>query len=258
MVNSPKVTIAIPSYNQGRYLDDTLSSIFSQKIPVEVYVLDGGSSDNSIDVIKKWEKQIAGWRSHNDEGQSAAINEGIAQGRAPYVSWLNSDDWIMPDGLRRLIYALDNSPRAPVVYGRVWNYFEKNQTMVPVDTEPFCERRLAVRCIISQPATIIRRSAWESVGGLNEKLTMAMDYDLWWKLYKEYGPFRFLDEFVAANREHAGTKTRNKRKTHYMEAISVVRKHYGCVPLKWFFAQPYAIWFKTVKYWLEGKMSTKK
>jgi len=87
------VTIAVPSFNQGQFLNDTLASIFQQDIPVEVFVMDGGSTDNSLEVIRKWEHRLAGWRSHADGGQAAAINQGIALGHAPYVCWLNSDDW---------------------------------------------------------------------------------------------------------------------------------------------------------------------
>jgi len=96
----PLVTIAVPSCNQGRFLDDALTSIFEQQLPVEVFVMDGGSTDNSIEIIRKWEGQLAGWRSHKDGGQAAAINEGIALGRAPYVCWLNSDDWFCLLGLK--------------------------------------------------------------------------------------------------------------------------------------------------------------
>jgi len=242
----PLVTVAVPSYNQGRFLDDALASIFQQEIPVEVFVLDGGSSDHSVDVIRKWEHRLAGWRSHADDGQAAAINEGIAQGRAPYVCWLNSDDWFLPGGLAKLIAESEKYPDAPAVYGRAWNVVQKSGKRYPVWVEPFLERRLALRCIISQPATLIRRAAWESVGGVDGKLHMAMDYDLWWRLFKQAGPLRFLDDFVAVNREHEDTKTKTQRRRHYQEAIKVVRKHYGRVPWKWWLAQPYAVWFKSI------------
>ena len=85
MATPPIVTIAVPSYNQGRFLQDALSSIFDQGLPVEVFVADAGSTDCSLDVIKTFESRLAGWRSHPDRGQAAAINEGIARGRAPYV-----------------------------------------------------------------------------------------------------------------------------------------------------------------------------
>lgn len=242
----PLVTIAVPSFNQGGFLDDALASIFQQDVPVEVFVLDGGSSDNSLDVIRKWEHRLSGWRSHADDGQAAAINEGIMLGRAPYVCWLNSDDWFLPGGLAKLLGELEKYSDVPVVYGRSWNVVEKSGRRYPVWVEPFNERRLALRCIISQPATLIRRSAWEAVGGVDAKLHMAMDYDLWWRLFKQVGTPHFVDDFVAVNREHEGTKTKTHRRRHYREAMQVVRKYYGRVPLKWWLVQPYAVWFKSI------------
>lgn len=246
MLHDPLVTIAVPSYNQGDYLDAALGSIFMQSCPVEVFVLDGGSTDHSIDIIKKWEHRLAGWRSFKDEGQSAAINEGIAKGQAPYVCWLNSDDWLLTDSLKHLTTAMDRSPSSPVVYGRAHNFIQKNQTTTPIWVESFSERRLALRCIISQPATLIRRAAWEAVGGLDERLHMAMDYDLWWRLFKMFGPFTYLDDVLAVNRVHALTKTKTQRRLHYQEAIRTVKTYYGRVPLKWWLAQPYAVWFKAL------------
>lgn len=242
----PLVTIAVPSFNQGRFLDEALTSIFAQELPVEVFVLDGGSTDNSVEVIRKWEHRLAGWRSRADEGQAAAINEGIAQGKAPYVCWLNSDDWFLPGGLSRLLDELQAHKDVPVAYGRAWNVVQKSGVRQPIWVEPFNERRLALRCIISQPATLIRRSAWEFVGGVDAALHMAMDYDLWWRIWRQLGAPRFVDEFVAVNREHEGTKTKNQRRLHYREAMQVVRKYYGRVPLKWWLAQPYAVWFKSL------------
>ncbi|WP_058453821.1 MULTISPECIES: glycosyltransferase family 2 protein [Legionella] len=244
--DQPLITIAVPSFNQGCFLDKALTSIFMQEIPVEVYVLDGGSTDNSVEVIRKWEDRLAGWRSHPDRGQSAAINEGIAKGKGNFVCWLNSDDWLLPGSLASLIETMNAYPSAPAVYGKAWNFLETEKTSQAVWVEPFSPRRLALRCIIAQPATLIRRSAWEAVGGLDESLHMAMDYDLWWRLFKTFGPLQLLDEFVAVNREHAQTKTKNNRHLHYQEAIKIIKKHNGHVPLKWWLAQPYKVWFKSI------------
>ena len=243
--HQPLITIAVPSLNQGKFLDDALASIFNQFLCVEVFVLDGGSTDNSLDVIKKWERWLSGWRSHPDDGQSAAINEGIALGNAPFVCWLNSDDWFLPGGLSKLLEGIKNKPEAPMIYGRSWNVFQNDGRRTPVWVENFNVRRLALRCIVSQPATLIRRSSWESVGGLNRDLHLAMDYDLWWRLYKRFGSLHFLDDFIAVNREHKFTKTNTLRWRHYQEAMDVVRLHHGIVPLKWWLAQPYAVWYKS-------------
>lgn len=247
MDGNPVVTIAVPSYNQGSFLDEALSSIFQQDVAVEVFVMDGGSTDETLAVIRKWEHQLAGWRSHRDGGQAAAINEGVAKGTAPYVCWLNSDDWFLPGGLSRLVGELERQPKIPMAYGRAWNVVQVSGRRYPVWVEPFSEHRLALRCIIAQPATLIRRTVWECVRGVDRKLYMAMDYDLWWRIFKIFGVPRFVDEYIAVNRIHADTKTNMQRALHYREAINVVRTHYGSVPLKWWLAQPYSVWFKSIR-----------
>ncbi|MFT4059626.1 MAG: glycosyltransferase family 2 protein [Legionella sp.] len=246
MANELLITIAVPSFNQAPFLDAALASIFKQNLPIEVFVVDGGSTDGSLAIIRKWEKHLSGWRSHTDAGQAAAINEGIAAGTSPYVCWLNSDDWLLPNGLNQLVRCLEEQPYTAAAYGRSWNFIERSKKNYPVWVEPFNEKRLALRCIISQPATLIRRTAWEAINGLNPKLHMAMDYDLWWRLYRNFGPPRFVDNFIAVNREHANTKTKTQRRLHYKEAMQIVRKQYGSVPLKWWLAQPYSVWFKSL------------
>jgi hypothetical protein len=244
---APRVTVAVPSYNQGRYLGDALESIFTQDIPVEVFVLDAGSTDESLDVIRRFEPRLAGWRSHADRGQSAAVNEGVARGRAPFVCWLNSDDWLLPGGWKRLLDELQAHPEAPMAYGRVWNHDEASgQRRRNLEVHAFSERLMAQLNIVSQPATLIRRAAWDAVGGVDESLHMAMDYDLWWKLYKGIGAPRFVDAHVAVNRRHADTKTSLQRRLHYREAMAVVRKHHGRVPLKWWLAQPLMVWYRSL------------
>ncbi|MBZ9965025.1 glycosyltransferase family 2 protein [Mesorhizobium sp. BR1-1-2] len=242
----PIVSVIVPSLNQGRFLDAALRSIFQQNVPLEVFVQDGGSTDNSMAVIQTWRTHLAGARSHRDAGQSAAINEGVAQATAPYVCWLNSDDIMLDGGLVNLVAALERQPEAPAAYGRVWNLDEATGRRRPVWVQPFARRALALRCIVSQPGTLVRRSAWDAVGGLDETLHMAMDYDLWWKLYQSFGDFIFVDGFVAVNRNHGATKTNKFRSAHYREAMNVVRRHNGSLPLKWRMYQPYAVWWKAL------------
>jgi hypothetical protein len=137
---------------------------------------------------------------------------------------LNSDDWLLTNALLTLAGALSSTPEAAAVYGQAWHFRQASGRQKPVWVETFDADRLALRCIICQPATLIRRSAWQAVNGLNEHLQLA----------------------VAVNREHKGAKTQRQRRQHYREAMSVVRQHYGRVPLKWWWAQPYAVWWKSV------------
>ena len=245
-MNLPLITIAVPSLNQGKFLNDALESIFTQDLPVEVYVMDGGSTDCSLEIIHKWGRKLTGWSSGQDNGQAAAVNKGLSQGSAPYVCWLNSDDLFLPGGLKLMLTELERLPLVPGVYGRAWNKHHPSGKLTPVCVEPFSISRLSRRCIISQPATLIRRSAWDMVEGLDESLNMAMDYDLWWRIYKKVGPLSFLDEHIAINTIHRSTKTKTNRRMHYKEAMSVVQTHFGSIPLKWWLYIPYSVWYKSL------------
>lgn len=241
----PLITVAIPSLNQGRFLDQALASIFSQGVPVEVMLADAGSTDNTRDVIAKWQDKLAWWCSERDDGQSMAINKALAQGSAPYVCWLNADDTYLPDGLSRLLKCLEGDASIPAAYGRVWNTDEHGVRTSPYWTGRFSEWRLAQHCFISQPGTLMRRTVWEGVKGVDESLHLAMDYDLWWKILRRYGPLAYVREFVATNREHGMTKTASQRREHYLEAMAVVKRHTGRVPLKWYLAWPWAVWMRS-------------
>lgn len=242
---SPLVTVAIPSFNHAEFLDQAIASVFAQDIACEVFVLDAGSTDTTAEIIRKWAPRLAGWRSYRDQGQAAAINEGLALGSAPFVCWLNSDDWLLPGGLRLLSDALSANAHAAVAYGRAWNVRMPSGIRRPVwGPAPFSLRRMANYCMVSQPASLIRRKAWDAVGGLRTDLHMAMDYDLWWRLHKQAGVLEFVDAFVAVNRDHDATKTNRHRALHYREAMSVVKEHYGHVPLKWWLAQPYSVFWR--------------
>lgn len=234
----PAVTVVIPSYNQAEFLKVALKSVFDQNVAVETIVVDGGSTDNSIEVIKEFESKLFWWRSCKDRGQAAAINEGVAKGRAPYVCWLNSDDLFLTGGLLKLIKALDNSDTAPAVYGKCLVVDKNGKKLKEYWTAPFTERHLANRCFIAQPATLIRRSAWNRVSGLDDKLHMSMDYDLWWRLYQKCGSLSYTEKVVAASRHHGAAKTNVFRHAHYRESMMVVRKYHGAVPLKWYLAWP--------------------
>lgn len=237
-LTTAEVTVAVPSLNQGRYLDDALSSIFQQDIPVEVFVLDASSTDESLDIIHKWEPQLAGWRSHTDKGQAEAINEGIALGSAPYVCWLNSDDYFYPGGLKWLIHTLKNQPDKQYTYARCWAVSKSGRKLLPYLTLPFSPRLFANFCSIAQPATLITRAAWTQAGGVNEDMQLAFDYDLWWRLYRTCGKPAYCRQFVAATRLHRDTKTASQPALHYQESMEVVKRNWGSVPLKWRAARP--------------------
>jgi glycosyltransferase involved in cell wall biosynthesis len=241
------VTIVVPSYNHKDYLEQALNSVAAQHSAVELIVVDGGSTDGTRAILERWADRLAWWRSASDKGQSAAINEGMAKGTAPLVGWLNSDDWYLDGGLDALVNYLERHPDCPGVYADALNADSAGNVTSRYFTQSFSRRNLAWRCFIAQPATLLRRSVWETVGGLDETLHYAMDYDLWWKIFLSFGPLDRLRQDVSVNRAHSGTKTRSARREQCLEAMRVVKRHNGRIPMKWYLAWPYSVWYKTLR-----------
>ncbi len=228
-----RVAIAVPNLDQGRFLGEALDSLFAQTgIDLEVAVLDGGSRDGSLEVIRRSESRLAFWRSAPDRGQAAAINEGIARFRAEYVGWLNADDVLLPGALHRMASYLGEHPECVAVFGEADVIDEAGRVVGRFPTRPFTRRALARTSIICQPASLVRKSAWLAVGGLDDSLQMCLDYDLWWRLCR-IGPIGFLPEVLASSRDHVATKTRVSRDRLYAEAFAVLRRHLGYVPWRW-------------------------
>ena len=239
--SAPRVTVAIPSYNQGRFLEATLRSIFAQHVPVEVMLADGGSMDNTLRIIERWQDRLGWFRTSRDAGQASAINEAISHGRAPLVCWLNSDDLFLPGGLSALVEATESDISTAVTYGECLRVDEWGRMIGRYRVAPLTTRALSRRCVIAQPASIIRREAWERVGGLDEKLHLSPDYDLWWRLHRTGARFKYISAEVAAVRLHPATKTIRQASQMYAEAKSVVRRHHGSLPFIWWLRQPFSI-----------------
>jgi glycosyltransferase involved in cell wall biosynthesis len=242
-----RVTVAVPSYNQGKFLEDALSSILAQDVGCEICLADGGSADETSEVIDAFKDKLHWWRSEQDAGQSAAINEAVSRGSADYVCWINSDDRLIQDSLTGLVDYLDRHPDVPAVYGNCWFIDEEGCRTSKHFTQSFSEARLQNRCFISQPSTLIRRSVWEYLGGVNEELHMVMDYDLWWRIYMQFGEMKYLPIDVSEARLHRDTKTSKLRKRHYSEAMATVKFYGKRVPLIWYLKYPWSVWYKSYK-----------
>ncbi len=236
----PLITVAVPSLNQGKFIGDALASIFAQAVPVAVRLMDAGSTDETLAAVDPWRARLQRFRSAPDDGQAQAINEGLAGAQSRYVAWLNADDVYLEGGLDALARALDEHPDAPFAYGQADLIDEAGKPCGAYHVEPWNTDRFARRCFVSQPATLMRRSDWEAVGGLDPSLDMALDYDLWWRLAARADPV-FVDRPVAVTRVHAITKTMQRPIDHYREAMSIVRRHYGRVPLWWWLKMPASV-----------------
>lgn len=226
--------MVIPSLNQAQFLEDAIKSLFNQKgVNLQIALVDGGSTDQTREILSLYEDKCNYLRSSPDHGQAAAINEGISRlANAPYVGWLNADDLVLPDELRAMAYFLDHHPEYVAVFGKAHIIDEKGKIIGDYPTRAFNKKTFAINCTICQPASLIRGWAWNELGGLDESIQTCLDYDLWWRLSK-IGRIGYLEQFVACTRDHSRSKTRMQRKTVNDEAVSILLRHWGMVPKNW-------------------------
>ncbi len=206
----PRISIVVPSFNQGRYLKQTLDSILAQSYPeLEIVVMDGGSTDQSLDVIREYAPRLTYWQSQPDAGQAAGINEGIRHCSGDIVAWLNSDDYYLPDALWTVARAYAAFPERGLYVGNGLRYREHGQQFTR-----FCRRHVVVnrRALtdgldyVLQPATFFLRRAWEDVGGLDVSLRYCLDWDIIVRVAQRYAAVT-INEFLAVTREYDETKT---------------------------------------------------
>jgi glycosyltransferase involved in cell wall biosynthesis len=228
----PKITIVTPSYNQGRFVEETIRSVLLQAYPnLEYLIIDGGSTDNSLEIIRKYHRWL-NWVSESDRGQAHAIDKGLRSAKGEIVSWLNSDDVYLPGAIEKAIDYLLKNPNVGMVYGDAYYIDEEGQVIGRYPTEPFDPSNFIDRCGICQPAVFIRRSVIEDVGYLDESLNFCIDYDLWIRISKKYA-LGYLPEYLAMSRLHKDCKTMNQRVASHKEAVEMLYRHYGFVPPSW-------------------------
>jgi glycosyltransferase involved in cell wall biosynthesis len=228
----PLVSIVTPSFNQGRFIRATIESVLSQNYPnVEYMIIDAGSTDETVDIIKSYNNQFL-WVSEPDRGQAHAINKGWSRSSGEILAWLNSDDIYLPGAIAKAVAHFVDCPETGIVYGE-GNYIDEyGQFIAPYPTEPFSSDRLFETCFICQPASFIRRSVLENVGYLDESLHYCMDYDLWIRAARRH-QLRYLNEPLANLRLYRGAKSLSARPKMYKEALEILYRHYGFVPPSW-------------------------
>lgn len=183
-MNFPKISIVIPSYNQGKYLEETILSIVKQQYPnLEVFVIDGDSNDNSVEVIKKYEQHLSWWVSEKDKGQSDALNKGLMKATGEIITWINSDDLLLPGSLHKAAAHFSDLPEVTgLIHGGVV-MFKENHVLEERFTylTPCLESYLSGMAF-SQPSAFFRKKYLDRVGLLDTDLHYGMDYDLFMRL----------------------------------------------------------------------------
>lgn len=175
-----RITVVTPSYNQGPYLEQTLRSVHDQRYPhVEHLVVDGGSSDESIEILERWSDSLDYWISEPDEGQTDALVKGFGHATGDILCWLNSDDMFEPWTLREVATFFEDNPQAQVVYGDA-TWVDAGGRLVRTKREHAFSRFIFLydHDFVPQPSTFWRRELYERVGGLNPSFDLAMDADL--------------------------------------------------------------------------------
>lgn len=209
----PRISVVTPSYNQADFLEETIRSVLLQGYPnLEYLVIDGGSTDHSIEIIRRYEKWLTYWASEPDRGQCHAINKGWARATGDFVAYLNSDDVYFSNAFSRAVAALMAHPQSAMVYSDGLWIDEANKPLWLLPSVPMDIRKLLIGTgfVIPQPTTLIRRSVIEELSGLDESLHMAMDLDLWLKIALHY-PMTYLPgDPLAGLRWHASQKTQTR------------------------------------------------
>ena len=222
----PLVSIVTPSFNQGRYVRETIESIRSQDYPrVEHIVVDGGSTDETLAVLAEYDHLR--WVSEPDRGQSHALNKGFAMARGEIFAWLNSDDYYLPGAVSRAVEVLQSSGSA-LVYGGV-RALQQGRPTFDQPAAPFdLSVLLATGNRIGQPAAFFTRASFEAVDGIDESLRYAMDYDLWAKLGARFD-VTHIDDVLAVVRFHEDCKSIREQALIWPEMVRVSRRHGGAV-----------------------------
>lgn len=224
----PLVSIVTPSYNQGAFIEATISSVLEQDYPnIEYLVVDGASTDRTLDVLRRYEGRLHSL-SEPDDGQSHAINKGFARTRGEILGWLNADDTYAPGAVSAAVDYLLAHPEVMMVYGQA-NFVDAGGAVIGpcAHVETFDLQRLVhYSDFIVQPAAFFRRPAFEAVGGVDETLNWAMDYDLWLKIGRRY-PVAHLPRVLANCRWFGDNKTALGGRDRLAEIERVARRYGG-------------------------------
>ena len=216
--NFPKISIVTPSFNQGKYIEQTIQSVFNQNYPnLEYIIIDGGSTDNTFEIIKKYEQHLSYWISEPDKGQTHAINKGFAKCTGEIFNWINSDDYYEPGAFEKLAKLFTEHPNVNVVCGKEWSFNNERPDEKTLNAGSIIKENVyeTIRVgIIDQPCTFFRKKKIDAFFPLDESLHYVMDRQLWWSYLLKYGQGDILqtDEILTWFRLHPQSKSIEQQK----------------------------------------------
>ncbi len=227
----PKISIITPSYNQGPFIERTIQSVLDQGYPdLEYIVMDGGSTDGTIEVLKRYEHRLK-WSSEKDAGQADAINKGIRLATGDIIAYLNSDDVLEPGALLRVAEYFAAHPKTMWLTGKCRIIDKQDREIRGMITayknfllRHYSYEMLLVTNPVSQPATFWRRELVREFGLFDVNEHLVMDYEYWLRIGRRYGP-GVLDEYLARFRVHGGAKTQATNFSNFRQELDVAKKY---------------------------------
>ena len=227
-------TVVMPSYNQGQFIDHALTSLLDQNYPdLEILVMDGGSTDDTVERLKRYGDKIK-WVSQKDGGQTDALIKGFAKATKPWLTWLNSDDFQLNNALYLVADAIKANPDAEVVMGN-GHYANPDGSFLRPYPRVQCgpgvnmSEQFFQAGYVAQPSVYFSKAAYEKVNGLDPRKNLCMDYDLWTRLAVAGCHFITLGEDISGNRWYENTKTSQQLGKLYREVIATQRQCFGKV-----------------------------
>lgn len=221
----PRISIVTPSYNQVEFLEETIKSVIDQDYPnLEYILIDGGSNDGSLNIIKKYSHYFSHWESGPDSGQANAINKGLAGSTGQILGWLNSDDILLPGSLERVAKFFMNFPRVDFLYGNRKVINEESETIGVKENLVLTRFLLRYGSPFAQEATFWRRNVMEVTGMLNEEFKFCLDYDFYCRVAKSHR-MAYLPFFLGSFRIHNKSKTRSMTEIQNIED-SIIQANY--------------------------------
>lgn len=237
MENLPLVSIITPSLNQGFYIEETILSVLNQSYKnIEYIVVDGGSSDETLGILKKYKDKLS-CISEPDQGQSDAINKGFRMANGEILAWINSDDFYEMHAIETVVKIFIEHPELSIVYGDCNYIYEiKNERKsIIFKAQNFnLDKLIQKGCYIAQPSTFFKRSILNEVGLLNLDLKFAMDYDLWIRIGKK-GTALYIPQVLSNFRFSDTSKSGSQKEQFWPETRNVSLKHGGAVISSLFF-----------------------